>query len=342
MQINNTIFNCELYQILDEVDAQRSLYGLSPFKKRRDSDKDIMVCCPYHNERRPSAGIRKSDGLFHCFACGETHTLPELISHCFEKYDDVVGSFGWTWLLKNFATIAVEERKEIELHINRNSSLNSESSISSNNNSNSMVNRYVSKEELDNYRYYHPYMYKRGLTNEVIELFDIGYDKDTDCITFPVRDARGNTLFIARRSTKTKYFNYPEGVEKPLYGLYEYLHNKDMVVDWYNNQIDFKTWDSNTVIVCESMLDALSFWRIGKFAVALNGTGSELQFKQLRELPCRKLILCTDADKAGMKARQKIRDNVKNKLISEYILPIGRKDANECTDEELKNLKEVF
>ena len=148
MIINDTLFNCELNEVLDEIDSQRSMYGLSPFTKRRDSGKDIMVQCPYHNERRPSAGIRKSDGQFHCFACQESHSLPELISYCFEKYDDTLGKFGWQWLLKNFATMQVEERRPIELNISRGQKKAEEQT-------------YISEEELDTYRYIHPYMYER-------------------------------------------------------------------------------------------------------------------------------------------------------------------------------------
>ena len=191
-------------------------------------------------------------------------------------------------------------------------------------------------------------MYKRGLTDEIIELFDIGYDKDTDCITFPVRDASGNTLFVARRSVKSKFFNYPKGVEKPLYGLYEYykdIHDKTYIGKWNGQEITSGKYmlQSLPVIVCESMLDALSFWTVGKYAVALNGVESELQIKQLKKLPCRKIILATDSDEKGMLARQRIRKKIGNrKLITEYIFPKGRKDANECTKEELMNLEEVF
>ena len=67
-----------------------------------------------------------------------------------------------------------------------------------------------------------------------------------------------------------------------------------------------------------------------------------IEEEQLRELPCRKLILCTDMDKAGMMARSRIRAKVKNKIITEYVLPKGRKDANECTKDELKALKDVI
>ena len=90
------------------------------------------------------------------------------------------------------------------------------------------------------------------------------------------------------------------------------------------------------------MLDALVFWTVGKYAVALNGTGNELQFKQLNELPCRKFILATDMDIAGQKARKRLRDNIKNKMITEYLFPQGRKDANDCTKEELLSLQEII
>ena len=76
--------------------------------------------------------------------------------------------------------------------------------------------------------------------------------------------------------------------------------------------------------------------------MALNGLGNDLQFKQLRELPCRKYILATDNDSAGMKARKRIRNNVRNKLITEYKFPPNRKDINDLTKEEFDNLIELF
>lgn len=345
MIINGISFNVELIDILIELIAQLRANNIQLIQKYKEGPTHIQICCPYHAngmERRPSAGLRKEDGMFHCFACNEVHSLQEVISHCFGHTDDIVGKFGWQWLLKNFATVQVEERKDIDLDFIRHTSsvhnlrdrYNSKykySNRSSERNS-EMVREYVTEEELDKYRYIHPYMYKRGLTDEIIELFDIGFDRSSDTITFPVRDKCGNCLFIARRSVHTKYFNYPEGVEKPLYGLYE-------LYKWCNNDIPLE----ESIIVCESMLDALSFWTVDKLAVALNGLGNELQFKQLRELPCRKIILATDMDDRGLAARKRIRQNMQNtKIITEYIFPKGRKDANECTKEELMNLEEVF
>lgn len=326
MKINDTQFNADLMDILEELISQLRANNIPLIQKYKDGPTHIQICCPYHNEgleRRPSAGIRKSDGKFHCFACNEVHELQEVISHCFGHYDDMFGKFGWNWLLKNFATVQVEERKDVELDMYRGNSRNrSNNGINSDRN---VTRQFVTEEELKSYRWIHPYMYSRKLTDDIIDLFDIGFDSKTRCITFPVRDVKGNTLFIARRSVDTKYFNYPAGVEKPLYGLYE-----------------LRDEEYNELIVCESMLDALTCWVYGKPAVALNGLGNELQFEQLRRLPCRKLILATDNDDPGLMARQRIRDNVKNKIITEYILPQGKKDINELDRQEFNDLQEIF
>lgn len=315
MIINDVVFTNDLECIISELKSQLDLNQISLLSHIKDSGDNIMVTCPYHKngqERRPSAGIRKSDGKFHCFTCKQTHELYEVISHCF-GYNDL-GVFGWNWLLKNFLTVSVMSRKTINLDLSRCDTK-------------SLDMQYVTEQELDKYRQYHEYMWERKLNPNIVELFDIGYDKSTNCLTFPIRDINGNTLIIARRSVCTKYFNYPSHTLKPLYGLYE-LYQLDIF--------------PSEVIVCESMLDALVCWVWGKYAVALNGVGTNLQFKQLKQLPCRKLILATDNDSAGLKARQIIRDNVKNKIITEYILPSGFKDLNDLNKNQFDNLVEIF
>lgn len=318
MQIDDTLFTCELEDILDELQSQLAANDIPYLQKGyKRSGNSLQIQCPYHGngqERNRSAGIRRSDGMFHCFACNEVHTLPEFISACFQKTDSI-GVFGWRWLRKNFMSLDIEERKNIQFDLDRNVKIKK-------------TPQYVTEEELDGYRYYHPYWKERKITDEyIIELFDLGYDDKTKCITMPVRDRSGGCLFVARRSVKTKWFNYPEGVEKPLYGLYELTEQQERYEE---------------VIVCESMIDALTAWQYGKYAVALNGTGNNLQFRQLKELTCRKLILATDNDEAGQKARERIRQKVTNKIITEYALPAGKKDINELTQKEFENLLEIF
>ena len=314
MLVNGTYIEATAEEILGELRNQLHAQGIFLLNKMQTTPSDVMVTCPYHKEgqeRRPSAGIRKSDGLFHCMACQETHSLTEVIAHCFGYTDPMV---GWRWLQQHFISVGQEQRKPLELDLER--------SIPK------FRAEYVSEDVLDSFRYLHPYMYKRGLNDQIIELFDIGYDRATECITFPIRDIHGNTLFVARRSVKTKYFNYPSGAEKPLYGIYE-----------------LSLQPSKEVIVCESMLDALVCWVWGRPAVAMNGLGTDLQFKQLSQLNCRKLILATDNDDSGRRARERIKSRVRGKLITQFdyaSYPVGKKDMNDLTESEFRNLQEIF
>ena len=317
----------DVYDIVLELGKQLEANGIKRFYKTIRTRNNIMTCCPFHKEgqeRKPSFGILESDGTCHCFACGWTGSLAEMISNCFGHND--LGRFGNKWLIQHFVTAEYGERT-LDLDLSRGTKKKEVT--------------YVSEEELDKYRYTHPYWAKRKITNpDIIELFDLGYDKETDCITFPNRDVKGNCLFVARRSVRTKYFNYPEGVEKPLYGLYEVYHLSEL------DYGDFVVWENifpNEIIVCESMLDALTCWQYGKYAVAMNGLGSEVQFKQLRELPCRKLILATDMDEKGLEARERIRKNVPNKLITEYVWDLKvAKDINDMTEDYFNNLVEFM
>lgn len=253
-----------------------------------------MVSCPFHKEgqeKKASCGIRKEDGWVHCFTCNESCSLEQMISRIFGKDD--LGQFGLNWLKNNFLVDILSDR-QIILDIDR--------KLVKNNSPKS----YIDETELVQYRFYHPYMYQRKMTNEVIEIFDIGYDKNTNCITFPVRDKKGNCLFIARRNVDIKFFNYPRDVEKPVYGIYELYQLKEFPKEIY---------------ICESMIDAITLWVYNKYALALNGLGTQYQFKQLNELPCRKYILATDNDEAGQQAKKRLRANIKSKIITEIKLP---------------------
>lgn len=328
--------------ILLELKNQLAINGVYRFATLKQVNDHIQFNCPMHKEgqeRKPSCSITTSTikyangriikpGIVHCFTCGYVATLNEMISALFGKDDG--GRFGNEWLAKNFVTLEVEKREPIQLNLDRKKQ---KSTI--------ITPKYITEEELDSYRYTHPYMYKRKLTDQIIELFDIGYDNqfrldnknggfvNYRCITFPIKDEKGNVLFIARRSVDTKFFHYPEGVIKPVYGIYE-------LKQYYGNNLP------KEIIICESMFNALTCWVYGTPAVALNGTGTPEQLKQLDKLPIRKFILGLDPDNAGNNGRKKIHKYFKNKkMITDLVIPEG-KDINDLTKDEFDNLKETF
>lgn len=326
MRIGSITINATIEVILDRLILDLRKNGSLLFSKGyKNSGEYVMVQCPYHKmgqEKHPSAQFKKSDGWFYCHGCKESHSLVSTISDCLDTN-------GKAWLLSNFDGSSADERK-INFNVDRHKR---------------EEKRYVDKSILSKYRFIHPYMYERKLTLDVIRKFDIGYDSNyiliTDkngkverreigeCITFPVKDEKGNILFIARRAIHTKFFHYPESVDKPIYGLYEIYRERKRGVE------------INEVYVCESMLDALYIWSLGKYAIALNGTGSKKQYDLIKRSDLRYLILATDNDDAGKRARIKFKENVKNKIIKEldYSSYGSCKDVNEMTESQFLNAK---
>ena len=308
MDIQNIELQTDIYKILDRLFSELNRRGSSLFSQGyKESGDYLMVQCPYHKfgqEKHPSAEFRKADGFFYCFNCKASHPLPSVIS-------DLLDTNGRAWLLENFDGVDTSNREVDKLDLPERKV---EEKV------------YIDPKELDKYRVRHPYMYQRKMTDEIIDKFDIGYDEETQCITFPIKDEFGNILFIARRSVNTKYFHYPNNVDKPLYGLYEI----------YREMKAGKNID--TIYVCESMINALTLWSWGKYAIALNGTGSYKQHEMLKKTPFKELILALDPDPAGRKGTEKIKAALESsKIISELNIPEG-KDVNDLTYDEFTRL----
>jgi len=316
IKLTNRTINVDVNTILQALLIELQQKGIDYLRVLKQNGNNIQTCCPYHKdgkERKPSGGIttvetpRAEAGVFHCFTCGMVATLPQLISHVFGFIDD--GKYGEKWLLENFSSYKTTTRKDVLVKALQNLFQ-----------APTQGQKYVTEEELQTYRYTHPYMYKRKLTNEIIEKFDVGFDKSTNCITFPCNDINGNCLFITRRSVVGKFYNYPAGVDKPVYAL---------------DKIEQGT---SVIVVCESIINTLTLWSWGIPSVALLGTGTMSQYEILRKFNARKYILAFDGDEAGDKAILRFKKNVPNKLIDYYEIPRG-KDVNDLTYEEFKNLE---
>ena len=270
-----------------------------------------------------------------CFSCGWAGTIEEMISELYGYQDE--GKFGKRWLIKRFNTVEIETRPNIMEGFNGRNNLNHRNSnIIRNTCDNISVWKYykgvgnteryfveVSEEELDKYRYIHPYMYSRGLTDEIIERFDIGYDRERKEITFPVRDIEGRCVFVAGRSTERKFFRLPQGLNKPLYQGYRFVDGSYKIC-----------------YVTESFLNCLTCWKYDKPAIAMLGTGNKKQYEILNKLPVREYILAFDPDEAGRKATERFRKNVHGKIIKELVYTDNR-DINDL-QEEFLNCKIVF
>ena len=320
---NGKLIFATVLEILETLNIEISKRGLFDYLRViKPHSNNIQVCCPYHKngeERRPSGGITTNDkpntpaGTFHCFTCGKAVSLEGYVSKCLGN--ELNETVGIKWLLDTFSSAEGNERVLLIDDIFKQEKTE--------------MLTYVSIDELSRYRYIHPYMYQRKLTDDIIELFDIGYDSQTKCVTFPVNDINGNCLFVARRSVNVKYFNYPRGVNKPVYGL-----DKIKTLIDSGEKID-------TIYICESIFNALTLWSYGLYAVALLGLGDVQQYDILNNFGVRKYILAFDGDEWGWKATQRFIKVIKGKIITYLILPNGE-DINSIDYDTFKTLNENF
>lgn len=339
IKLQDTIIQASTEDVINTLRFDLAQKGLNRFAIVRFNGENLQSNCPFHKngqERKPSFGVNGEIDKCHCFSCSWSGTIEEMISELYGYQDE--GKFGKRWLIKRFNTVEIETRPNImEGFENDNNTLFSSILNRSNKRSDRILCRKtrqerlsdeteqkeITEEELDKYRYIHPYLYERGLTDEIIERFDIGYDKTRDEITFPVADLHGTVRFIASRSVKNKFFRLPKGEDKPIYQGYRFVTGK-----------------YRTAYITESFLNCLTCWKYDKPAMALIGTGNRKQYEILNKLPVREYILAFDPDEAGRKATERFRKNVHGKIIKELVYTDNR-DINDL-QEEFLNCKIIF
>ncbi len=320
--------------ILDKLES------LGFIRLARKTGNYQQVYCPFHNdgnEKKPSCGVLlhqeyrngKSypEGWFHCFSCGASYTMVEAVTEML-KLHSITGS-GKDWLVENIPGFDIDEVTDTLLPDATVIGLNEKYAANYVRSLVEPVKSYITEEELSKYRFTVPYMYERRLTDEVITKYDIGVDmhwtppgrkKEVPCITFPVRDRSGRTLFIARRSIKGKLFHYPEGVSKPVYGI-------EMIPE-----------GCKSVIITESCFNALTCVVYGYNAVALLGTGNSYQIDQLKRLGVHEYVICTDGDEAGRRAASKLKKSLSSVAIIWTVSMPDGKDVNDLTKEEFEEV----
>ena len=339
IKLADTIIQASTEDVIDTLRFDLAQKGLNRFAVVRLNGENLQSNCPFHKngqERKPSFGVNGEIDKCHCFSCSWSGTIEEMISELYGYQDD--GKFGKRWLIKRFNTVEIETRPNImEGFENGNNTLCSSIFNRSNKRSDRILCRKtrqerlnveteqkeITEEELDKYRYIHPYMYERGLTDEIIERFDIGYDRERKEITFPVRDIEGKCVFVAGRSVERKFFRLPQGLNKPLYQGYRFCDGTYKVA-----------------YITESFLNCLTCWKYDKPAIAMLGTGNKKQYEILNKLPVREYILAFDPDDAGRKATERFRKNVHGKIIKELVYTDNR-DINDL-QEEFLNCKIIF
>lgn len=227
----------------------------------REQPGDEWQCfcfSPEHDNRNtPSASVNVAKGLWVCYSCGRGGSVSSLLDGV-QIADPSVSDY----------------LSDVETDLRR---IEQASQPSGKGLPEAYLRLYTSNE--------HPAWSERGLSRAAIEHFSLGYDYETDCLTYPLRDLDGSLLGVVRRRLdggKPKYI-YPKGID--VHSLLFQYHAAP---------------HGDTLVVVEGALDAVALWDAGIFALAIYGGHlSAVQISLLIRLNPRKIIMAFDNDEAG-------------------------------------------
>jgi len=332
----------------------------------KKSGSSLTACCPFHQEKTPSFHVNVQKNFYHCFGCGANGNSINFL----REHDNL--SFNE----------AVEELAKIAgIEIPRDESVKKVYSLQ---------NKMWDALEYANVRYRealktHPnrevaqaYLAKRGLSEDVIAQFSIGfappqsdflsasaspevlkylfetrtvsdkgsrrYDLFQNRLMFPIRNSRGKTIAFGGRTLgddKAKYINSPES---------EMFHKSQELYGLFEaNQANRRL---ERLLVVEGYMDVVSLAQFGiSYAVATLGTATNAENLSHMLRRCPSLVFCFDGDNAGLQAARKAMENAlplyeDGMQLSFLILPQGedpdtlvRAEGKEAFERRIDNAK---
>lgn len=320
-------------EVIEEVRHRTNIVDIiGQYVQLKKSGKNYMGLCPFHEERSPSFSVAEDKQIFHCFGCGKGGTVfnflqeiegisfPESVKRVADL-EHLSVDFDWSEPREVADTPENQQRRSLlQLH-----------SKAAELYHHILVNTKIGEPALN-------YLLERGLTQELIKTFQIGFapqkrdflsqvfkneqldetlfepsglfvqrdngtflDRFYQRIMFPINDPQGNVIAFSGRLLKTADF---PGDEMP-----KYLNSPETTL--FNKRETLFNFDrarkeirkENTVLLFEGFMDVIAAWQSGvKSGVASMGTS--LTNEQIRRLErvAKEVVICYDGDNAGVQA----------------------------------------
>ena len=163
---------------------------------------------------------------------------------------------------------------------------------------------------------------KRGLTQETIDHFGLGYDEERNAIAIPIYK-NGELINIKYRFLE---------VDKN-----KYTSEKGAEVWLYNDEGIQKGLAKKAVLIVEGEFDLMSAWQSGINNVVSPASGKDsygVWIEQLDNIP--KVFIAYDNDNAGRETAIKLSEKLGSEKCLEVKYPDGIKDANEFFQSKTK------
>ena len=336
-----------LKNIIDIIDI------ISNYIEIKKMGVNFQGLCPFHSEKTASFVVSPSKQIYHCFGCG---VGGDAIKFVMEKE-----KFTYPEALEKIATIL-----NFSLEYSKN---NFSSGISD------FLNKigvwYIENLKLNKFAM--KYLLSRGVTEESIKIFNLGYTESSfavlnflkknflamdkavnsgiltqddrgnyyarliDRIIFPIYNSSNLLIGFGGRTIKNhpaKYINSPQTK----------LFNKSQVLYGYSIAKEHII-KNRIIIICEGYLDVIMFHQAGfKEAVASLGTALTEQHLPLLRRGEPKIILAYDGDKAGVNAALKVSTLLSKNNFDGYVIlfPKNKDPADMILNNEIKYLKKII
>ena len=284
--------------------------------------RGYTAVCPFHDDHDPSLSISEEKQIYKCFVCGNGGNVFTFVQN-FKKCSFVEAVAEVANLIGKPLNIEIDNRPKVVSKFQKYYDLMNDTVHFTN----SVLSTYAGEEAM-------AYLNNRGLTKEIIDYFEIGYNpkgetiykflksknyQDDDIlkvnvcrmtdygikdvfagrILFPIHDINGNAIAfsgrIIEKSDSAKYVNTNTNL----------IYEKGVVVyNYHRAKEDIKR--SKRVYVCEGVMDVIAFKRASiSNVVATLGTACTVeQLKLIRNLT-NHIIFCYDGDRAGQNAIMK-------------------------------------
>lgn len=345
------ILETELERIKREVSLVRLVQ--SQGHQLVKQGKDFALCCPFHADKTPSCVISPQSNLFHCFGCDAAGSVIDWVM----KTRGLGFRPAVEWLASD-AGIVFSSAAHAPVPLKKSTVPSLPAPVSVGGDAQALLQEVI--------EFYHQtllqspealaYLQKRGLDDaELIAHFKLGYANRTLGLRLPQKNRKTGAELRSRlqeigiyRESGHEHFNGSlvipcvdvSGVIGEVYGrklldnLREGTPKHSYLPGPHVGVFNVAALASaREVILCESLIDALSFWRSGFKQVTasfgVNGFTSEL-LQALVSAGVERVLIAYDRDEAGDKAALEVAKQLNQQGIEAFrlLFPKGM-DANQ-------------
>lgn len=342
----------EFNDVIEEVKYKADIVDvISDYVRLKPSGNGYVGLCPFHNEKTPSFHVNQDKQIYKCFGCGEGGDVLNFIMNIENlEFMDALENLGKRYginvdiLQKNFSKEDYEKYQHyLDIYLE------------------TAKFYYLNLRQTDNPAI--KYIEKRGLSDEILKKFGIGYspnswsntyeylknngftDDDIEAsgickktqkgnyydvfrgrLMFPIFDYRGRVIaFGGRQVEDSDDKKSPKYLNSPETRFFNKRNNL------YGLNLARKNISKRTIILVEGYMDLISMYQAGfKNVVATLGTALTQNQASLIKNYADTVIICYDSDQAGKNAARRAIDILFRANLSIKVMNmIGAKDPDE-------------